>query len=202
MILSHPIEVKRRIATGRIAHLSLARSLLIQGEDFSCDSKVNDLIRDPGNQCLILYPKGTSRSLSAMSSRERGELVSREKNLVLFVIDGTWNTARKTMFRSQNLRLLPRICFTPPGPSQFRIRVQPEDFCYSTLEAIHHTIELLGPHRGFDIGAGEHHRLLKIFNGMVEQQIELKHKAHQNPLIVTGRQKKSRLLKRKLLLEA
>ncbi|MBX9766586.1 MAG: DTW domain-containing protein [Bdellovibrionales bacterium] len=191
-ILTHHIEAKRRIATGRMAHLCLQDSLLIQGEDYSQDPAVNRLMSDPKNHCMILYPKGNSINVSHLPAASLQELFPLDKNLVLFVIDGTWNTARKTMYRSKNLRALPRICFTPPKPSQFRIRVQPDAFCYSTLEAIHHTIELIGGVRGFDTASGRHDHLLEHFNRMIEQQLLLKDLAHKNPLVVTGRRKRKR----------
>lgn len=195
-ILTHHIEAKRRIATGRMAHLCLKQSLLIQGEDYTEDKLVNQLIQDPQNNCMILYPKGQTTNLTHMTLPEQRRLFPADKKLVLFVIDGTWNTARKTMYRSQNLNQLQRVCFTPPGPSQFRIRVQPDAFCYSTLEAIHHTIELLGEGRGFDVSSGRHDHLLELFNRMVDQQLQLKHLAHQNPLVPTGRRMKKRRLKK------
>jgi DTW domain-containing protein YfiP len=190
VILTHHIEVKRRIATGRMAHLCLKNSLLIQGEDYSEDGRVNELIDDPQNHCMILYPKGHTKNVTHLAPAERKEIFASGKRPILFVIDGTWNTARKTMYRSKNLKALPRICFTPPGPSHFRIRVQPDSFCYSTLEAIHHTIELLGDSRGFDISSGAHDQLLELFNRMVEQQLSLRQQAQADPLVQTGRRKK------------
>jgi DTW domain-containing protein YfiP len=88
-------------------------------------------------------------------------------------VDGTWITARKTMQRSANLRNLPQICFDPPHPSRIRLRKQPKEYCFSTVEAIHHTIELLGVSFGFDTNSRRHDHLLEIFDQMVEQQIQL-----------------------------
>jgi DTW domain-containing protein YfiP len=89
----------------------------------------------------------------------------------LFVIDGTWATARKTMRLSQNLRSLPQICFTPPGPSNFRVRKQPRPECLSTIEAVHHSIELLGESVGFDVKSRKHDQLLTLFDQFVDRQI-------------------------------
>jgi DTW domain-containing protein YfiP len=92
---------------------------------------------------------------------------------VVFVVDGTWISARKTMQRSANLRPLPRLSFDPPHPSRFRLRKQPEAHCLSTVEAIHHTIELLGSAFDFPVESRTHDSLLHAFSRMEERQIEL-----------------------------
>jgi hypothetical protein len=55
------------------------------------------------------------------------------------------------------------------------VRKQPAQECYSTIEAIHHTIELLGPSCGFSVAQREHDRLLFIFDKMVSRQLDLAH---------------------------
>lgn len=173
MILIHVREAQKRIATGRISHLCLQNSLLLNGYDYTNDARVNALLEDPGLHCVVLYPGAGSTSLSALSPAERETLFPTHKELVVFVVDGTWTTARKTMQRSRNLITLPRICFEPQAPSRFRVRRQPRAECFSTVEAIHQTIELLGDSRGFDTAARAHDNLLGVFDRMVEQQIEL-----------------------------
>lgn len=173
VILIHGREAQKRIATGRMAHLSLKNSLLVSGYDYSANAKVNSLLADPQNHCVVLYPGQGSSDLTPMSLAERAALFPEEKNLVVFVIDGTWITARKTMQRSANLQPLPRICFQPARPSNFRVRKQPEANFFSTIEAIHETIELIGKARGFDTASRAHDSLLRVFDSMVDQQIEL-----------------------------
>jgi DTW domain-containing protein YfiP len=77
------------------------------------------------------------------------------------------------MQRSANLQKLPRICFQPARPSNFRVRKQPQENFFSTIEAIHETIELIGPARGFDPSSRRHDSLLRVFDTMVDQQIAL-----------------------------
>lgn len=172
MILIHPIEFKRRIATGRMSHLCLQDSELIIGQNYSENESVNQVLKDPHNHCMILYPGRTSTNLTSMSLAERQELFPKNKKLVIFVIDGTWATAGKMVYQSKNLFLLPRFCFTPPAPSNFRVRKQPAPGCYSTVEAIHHTLELLGPSQGLDLSLKHQDRLLFVFDKMVEKQLE------------------------------
>lgn len=170
VILTHPIEHQRRIATGRMSHLSLQKSHMIVGHNYTHNQRLNQILSDPDLHCVMLYPGRLSRNLSNVPARERAALFPREKRLAVIVIDGTWSTARKMVHLSQNLKNVPRICFTPPTPSNFRVRQQPRAECYSTIEAIHHTIELLGttPQR-------QHDQLLTVFDKMVNRQLELAH---------------------------
>lgn len=175
IILIHPIEFRRRIATGRMAHLSLKNSRAIVGHDFSMNGPVWDIIDDPNRHCMILYPGATSIDLTNLSVSERTHLTHPSKKLTVFVIDGTWATARKTVRLSVNLQTLPRICFTPSAPSTFRVRRQPRPEYCSTIEAIYHSIELLGPAVGFTDIRSAHAGLIEVFDKMVERQIELAH---------------------------
>ncbi|UXR65960.1 DTW domain-containing protein [Bdellovibrio bacteriovorus] len=172
VILIHPIELRRRIATGRMSHLCLQHSYLISGQDYSSHEIVNQLINDPERHCVILYPGSDSLNLSLMPAGRRDGLAPLGKKLTVFVIDGTWATAKKMMRESQNLGSLPQICFSPEKPSAFRVRKQPSDFCYSTIEAIHQTIELLGDSRGFNTALRQHDNLLQVFDVLVERQLD------------------------------
>lgn len=172
VILIHPIEVRRRIATGRMSHLCLENSHLIMGQDYTHNDRVNALIADPRYQPMILYPGLGSVNLTGIGVEESAELFAVDRKLLVFVIDGTWATARKMVRQSLNLLALPRICFSPQKPSNFRVRKQPSPHCYSTIEAIHHVIELIGPRLGFDTVDREHDRLLSVFDRMVERQLE------------------------------
>ncbi len=181
VILIHPIEMKRRIATGRMSHLCLQGSRMIVGQDYTLNKEVNEIIADPAVHPMVLYPGVNSLNLTHQSQEKRNEAFSGAKKPVIFVVDGTWATARKTMHLSQNLKSLPRICFTPPGKSLFRVRKQPGVDCYSTIEAIHHVLELLGDRPGYEAARGEHAQLLHVFNKMVDRQIEFVRDAFENP---------------------
>jgi DTW domain-containing protein YfiP len=155
-----------------MSYLSLKNSLLIHGQDYSQNDQVNELIKNPAYHPVVLYPGPQSLNISHMNLAEKSSLFSAGKTPLIFVIDGTWATARKTMWQSQNLRTLPKICFTPQNLSQFRVRKQPDPNCFSTIEAIHQTIELFGASLGFDIEKRQHDSLIQVFNKMVERQLE------------------------------
>lgn len=181
VILIHPLEVRRRIATGRMAHLCLENSELLMGQDYTQNQRVNEIMADPLFQSVILYPGPKSINLTTQFDQAQKLLFSCPKKLAVFVIDGTWATARKTMRLSQNLKLLPRVGFIPPGPSQFRVRKQPRPECYSTIEAIHYSIELLGSGVGFDITSRQHDQLQDIFKKVVDRQMSFTEEAEKNP---------------------
>lgn len=179
VILIHKIEARRRIATGRMSHLTLKNSELIQGQDYSSNERVNALLEDPRYQPMVLYPGRDSLDLSRATEDQKQTFV--RKTPLIFVIDGTWATARKTMRLSENIKTLPRICFRPQRPSRFRVRKQPGVDCYSTIEAIHQTIELIGRAAGFNVASGQHDALLNVFDVVVERQLEFLRRSYQNP---------------------
>jgi DTW domain-containing protein len=172
IILSQPREVKHRLGTGRMAHLCLSNSALIEGVDFTLNQRVNREIDDPVNFSVLLYPSSDSIDLSKLNCRERTALIPNRQRLVVFVLDGTWKSARKMFGSSQNLRRLPAISFTPVTPSAYRIRRQPRPQCYSTIEAIHQVIELFAVggagHRAI---ARSHDNLLAVFASVVDRQL-------------------------------
>lgn len=180
VVLIHPIEAKRRIATGRMSHQCLKNSHLVKGQNYTEDKTVNTLITDSNYHSMILYPGATSKNLSMLQETEKENLFPKDKKLRIFVIDGTWATARKMIRQSENLKTLPRICFSPTKPSTFRVRKQPHPNCYSTIEAIHHTIELVGESQGFSVKERLHDNLLHVFDYMVERQLGFIQETHLN----------------------
>lgn len=168
VILIHPVEAKRRIATGRMSHLCLSGSHLIKGQNYTHNDELNTLIADPEFHTVILYPGLKSVNISQLSDEERAEKFLTNKKLRILVIDGTWATAKKMLHQSENLKKLPRVCFSPAKPSNFRVRKQPKSYCYSTIEAIHHTIDLF---HGSSVITRKHDHLLEVFDTMVEKQL-------------------------------
>jgi len=193
VILIHPVEVRRRIATGRMSSLVLQNSHLIMGQDYTKNWQVNEILANPQNHCVILYPGIRSKNITPLSEEQRSELFPKDKKLTIFVVDGTWATARRTVRQSENLKNLPRICFSPAKPSTFRVRKQPNPACYSTIEAIHHTIELVGQSQGFDVASRDHDKLLHVFDKMVELQLEFIRVSELKPDSLRYRRDRKRL---------
>ncbi|MSP39609.1 MAG: DTW domain-containing protein [Deltaproteobacteria bacterium] len=169
IILSQPREAKHRLGTGRMAHLCLNNSTLNEGVDFSSDRRVNQVIDDPKNFSVVLYPSSDSINLSNLNRGERAALFPRRQQLVVFVLDGTWKSVRKMIGLSENLRRLPTVSFTPVTPSSYRIRRQPRPQFYSTIEAIHQVIDLFAVES--DGNARPHDNLLAVFAALVDRQL-------------------------------
>jgi DTW domain-containing protein YfiP len=117
---------------------------------------------------VVLFPGEGSINLSRLSLAERLALVPAGRQLIVFVLDGTWKSVRKMLRLSQNLANLPMIAFEPQSPSSYRIRREPEAHCYSTVEAIHQVLELFSP-RGQSQPA--HDNLLAVFRWVIDRQL-------------------------------
>ena len=171
VILIHKEEAKRGVATGRMSHLCLRNSRLIEGRTFGENAQVNAILRDPDIFPVLLYPAHGAINLSEFPQPERRKLFPENKRLVVFVIDATWGHARRMKRLSPNICGLPTICFTPPSESGFLVRKQPDPFFYSTIEAIHQIIDLFSPQT-----ETRHQNLLEVFAAMVETQLSFGHR--------------------------
>lgn len=173
VFLMHPKEFKQeKAATGRLTRLCLANSELHMGMAFDGDEAVQELMRDPRNCCVLLYPGAAAVNLSlgaeAAPVREfRGRLGDRR--LVVFLLDATWSGARKMLRLSPSLQALPRVMFTPSAPSRYVIKQQPQEGCLSTLEATHELLTVLARLGLDDYALPE--QLLSVFARMQEFQM-------------------------------
>jgi DTW domain-containing protein len=86
------------------------------------------------------------------------------------VLDGTWATAKKIIKLSENLKALPKIRFTPPAPSRFRIKRQPSAHCVSTIEAAYYLLSLLES-QGLEKLNNRHATLLEAIDSLVNFQV-------------------------------
>jgi len=179
VILIHPVESRRRIATGRMSYLSLEGSHILRGNQFANRPRLKALLAEPGYRNIILSPGETATNLTDMSDSEVCEQFSPNEKLRIFVLDGTWANVGKMYRGTPELHDLQKYFFIPDRPSNIRVRKQPSAKCYCTLEAIHHMIELVGPSQGFATTSRLHDKLLKPFEWMVERQIE-RIKANRN----------------------
>lgn len=173
--LVHPKEVKRTIGTFRIVKLSLTNSLWIRGwgEDFDQNQKFLSLVNDPDHYPMILYPGEDSLNLSTATPEELSEKIPQGKRLVIFVIDGTWTTAKQMIQRSKIIQSLPKLSFNVNTPSIYEFRRQPEKFCLSTVEAVSVLIENLQL-KGLcsPIPENAHLELIRSFKSLIATQVE------------------------------
>lgn len=169
VLLMHPKEFKKqRLGTGRMTHASLSESEIIMGVDFSADARVNALIADEGNFCTVLWPGDNA---IPWDGNENLTAQLGDRRLVVFLLDGTWNCARKMYRLSPNLQALGKLALAPTKPSAFVIKQQPDVRCLSTIEATQLLFETLE-------GAGledaqDWPSLMRPFLKMNEQQIRM-----------------------------
>lgn len=167
VILMHTEEAKKqKTGTGRLAQLCLENSELLVGMDFSADERVNALLQDPAYAPFVLYP-----GPKAVNFKNMGPAVLPEgKKPLIFVLDGTWRTARSILNRSRNIGALPRLSFAGNYISRFAIKHQPRAHCVSTIEAIYH---LCGEaeEAGHEAAGAARERLMRVFKELVETQL-------------------------------
>lgn len=162
---------KEKMGTGRISLAMLANSHMIMGVDFSDDIEVNDLINDPNNHCLTMYPGEKSLNVSEHDVTPLNNLLAAKKNIIVFLIDGTWPCAKKMMRLSKNIKALPRVSFTATHTSIFEIKEQPADYCLSTLESIHFFIQECNRRKVEETHKAED-QMITVFKAMIAFQME------------------------------
>ena len=164
----HPMEFRReKCTTGRITCLNLANSEIIPGIGFDTDTRVRELLDDPQNYPVLLYP-----GEGAMNVTDGGFPASAlgNRRLVVFLLDATWSCAGKMLKASPGLLRLPRLMFAPRERSRFVIKRQPHSWCLSTLEATH---ELLAALEAAGLDAyPDKNRLLAAFAAMQNYQLK------------------------------
>lgn len=172
VILMHPMEAKKeKMGTGRISLAMLKNSSMIMGVDFSEDAEVNALINDPENSCFTMYPGEKSINVSDHDVAPLKNLLEKKKQIIVFLIDGTWPCAKKMMRLSKNIRSLPRVSFTANHTSIFEIKEQPADFCLSTLESIHFFIQECN-RRGLEETDKKEDQMIEVFKAMIDFQMK------------------------------
>jgi len=155
LLLQHPRERHVPIGTARLAHLCLPDSQLRVGVDFDDDREVRAALAGAVDTYL-LFPG--PRAIDLAEARPAGPIT-------LVVLDGTWWQARKLLKRNAVLAALPQIRFTPPVPSNYRIRREPADHCVATVEAL---AQVLGALEG---DPARFAALLRPFDAMIDTQI-------------------------------
>tara|TARA_Y100000296_G_C5152826_1_gene247366 strand:- start:687 stop:1418 length:732 start_codon:yes stop_codon:yes gene_type:complete len=185
VILIHPMEAKKeKLGTGRITSAAIENSELIMGVDFTSDKRVNELINDPLNYPMVLYPGDDALNISDPEPDKLEHL--KNKTPVIFVIDGTWPCAKKMMTLSKNINSLPRISFSTDKMSEFYIKHQPHKMALSTIESVHILIKDLAKASVEQID-GKEDSMIKAFKAMVQKQLD----CASDPNIPSNRGRKS-----------
>lgn len=166
VILMHTKEAKKqKTGTARLAKLCLTNAELLIGTDFTRDARVNALLRDPSYLPFVLYP-----GPEAVNFKTPGPWLPAGKTPLVFVIDGTWECARRLLNRSRNIRALPRLSFSGSYSSQFAIKKQPMEHCISTIEAIYYLCKEAEEAGQENLGS-QSDNLMVVFKKLVESQL-------------------------------
>jgi len=180
VVLQHPCERDKPIGTARMATLCLPGAELHEGVKWD-DDALDRVLADPsgeGRPPVLLYP---GPGAVDVMQHPPGQAVT------LVVVDGTWWQAKKLVRQNPRLQSLPRYAFTPPAPSEYRIRKEPQDTYVSTIEALVHVLGALedAPQR--------FQALLVPFRAMIDAQIACERTLHGSRL----RHAKMRLSKKR-----
>jgi DTW domain-containing protein YfiP len=157
VLLQHPRERDVAIGTARMASLCLPNSELHVGVDWSTSAPLARALADRARTAALLYPG--EGAADVLRDPPQGPVT-------LVVVDGTWAQAKKIVRQNPILARLPRYAFTPPEPSQYRIRREPSLECVSTIEAL---VLVLGAIEG---DPERFRALLAPFRAMIDAQIE------------------------------
>ena len=169
VILMHPKEARKvRLGTGRLTHLCLKNSEILTGVDFTEDQRINRLVKDPAYYPVILYPGENSTDVSQFHFPSS---VPNKKKILVFVIDASWTLAKKMLKKSTNLDALPKIHFRPQEPSRYVIKLQPHEYCLSTVESVYYLLDELDK-LGIENCREQHRPLLEYLDKICQLQIE------------------------------
>ncbi len=175
VLLVHPREFKKTVGTVKIVKLSLTNSKLIRGSglDFDQDPNFLSIISNPELYPMILFPGEDSLNLSTATPEILSSQIPKNKRLTVFVIDGTWTTAKQMIRRSKILSALPKLSFNVLTPSIYEFRKQPKEYCISTVEAVSVLIENLKQKNLCTVQPSDaHHQLIQSFRKLVDVQLK------------------------------
>jgi hypothetical protein len=139
-----------------MASLCLPNAELHVGIHWRGSAALARALSDPTRPAALLYPGEGAIDVVANPP---------SSPVTLVVVDGTWSQTRKVVRENPELAALPRYAFTPPAPSEYRIRKEPDETYVSTIEALVHVLGAL---------EGDPERcqsLLLPFRAMVEAQL-------------------------------
>ena len=163
VVLQHPRERDVAIGTAHMATLCLPRAELHVGLRWDESPALARVLEDPERPAVLLYPGDDATDV--LTEPPAGPVT-------LVVVDGTWSQAKTVVKGSALLRALPRFSFTPPAPSEYRIRREPKATYVSTIEALMHVLGALE-------GDPERFRaLLNPFRAMVDAQVDCANRLH------------------------
>ncbi len=145
LILQHPQEQDRLLATARVAALHFTNSLVKVGLSWPSLSKILGREVDP-QRWAILY-LGSAKVADLETDRDivaidkKGQLEENQRGILkdlqgVIVLDGTWSQAKALWWRNAWMLKCRRVILDPAQPSRYgKLRREPRRDGLSTLEA-------------------------------------------------------------------
>ncbi len=129
LILRHYTEATRASNTGRLAHLALPNSIIVEHGVRDTPDAIPDLTT---STAYLLFPGGPPRTAAPAPPPDQ-----------LVVLDGTWAQARRMYQKIDALRGLPMLRLPNAPMPTARLRASPGPGQVSTIEAIARALRLL-----------------------------------------------------------
>ena len=167
VFLMHPKEAKRnRTGTGQLAHISLKDSEIIQGLDFSQNTRLQELLHDPKYFPMMMYP-----GEEAWNAKKEGfkETVGDRIPLII-ILDATWFCAKKMIEHNPFLLEYPRLSFFGDYRSIFTFKHEPRPEYISTIESCYYMIKELQTCDLADTSV-DPEPLMNVFKEMIKFQL-------------------------------
>ncbi len=127
VIVRHHTEIHRSSNSGRLAHLALPNSEIVDHGGFGGLAKL-----PPTDGAWLVFPEG-----------EPMTRLDRPPPQQLIFLDATWSQARRMFRKLAALRGLPILRLPETGPLPARMREAPSPDRVSTLEAIARALRLV-----------------------------------------------------------
>lgn len=167
VLLMHPKEVKKnRTGTGWITRISLKDCEIIEGLNFSENTRLTRLLNDPKYYPVLLYP-----GEDAWNAKKEGFTQEVNGRIILaIIIDATWFCSRKIIEHNPQLLKLPKVTFAGQYRSIFTFKKEPRPECVSTIETCYYLIKELQT-VGLANKNANPEPLMNVFKQMITNQI-------------------------------
>ena len=154
LILQHPVEAKKTVATVPLVELCLANCTVVRGIRFEPELREIQVALDEGYRPLLLYPGPDAQPLEEWGARTDSSVhendpegVMQPQKVLLILADGTWRQAHHMLRHSPRLVAACQcVSFSDATKSDFDpLRREPAKHCISTLEACARALRQLEP---------------------------------------------------------
>ena len=154
LILQHPVEAKKTVATVPLVELCLANCTVVRGIRFEPELREIQAALDEGYRPLLLYPGPDAQPLEEWGARTDSSVhendpegVMQPQKVLLILADGTWRQAHHMLRHSPRLVAACQcVSFSDATKSDFDpLRREPAKHCISTLEACARALRQLEP---------------------------------------------------------